>query len=688
MGKRYKMIRPIYPLFSRHFLLKLLLVLSLMSLSVTGHSSTRGNEFEGLLHMGLEDLMNVKVTTAFKKPQSVKNIPAAVYVITSEDIRRSGATSIPELLRMVPGVNVAKIDNGDWAVSIRGFNGLFSDKLLVLMDGRILYDPLFSGVFWDVQDTVLEDIERIEVIRGPGASIWGTNAVNGVINIITKNSRDTVGGMVSTSAGNLDRGTLSTRYGLRIGDIGFARFYAKTFKRHQQLQRDGSTAWDDRFMDRAGFRSDLRLGSRDKASVKGEIYTGSGTDKISVFDSSFTKRRAVKNNVPVSGGFIVSDLIHKFSKGLDLSLKFYFDHTERKYSNLTSQTRDTLDFEFQNRYCRDNLFDFIWGGIYRHTSDDIPVSDGVVFGAFIPKKRKDDLFSLFFQNEAKFFSERLHFLTGVRLDHYNYSGLEVQPTFRALYSIGKDQELWAAISKAVRSPSRYNRDAVWVVGAASVRNEARPIVTAYVGNDDFKSEKLWAYELGYRWRVNQKVTVDATGFANFYRNLFSGTTGNPFPHYGFMIVPIYPGNHGRGESFGVEFTGNVKPFEWWRVELSYSYLDTHLWIDAGHRNNTEMSAKFMDAPRHSLVLRSNMDITPKLELDMQLRYVAKLSKLDVPSYTGLNLRIGYRPVHNVELSLDAKNLLDPYHPEFKDKFLRLINTEVPRSISGKVTWHF
>ncbi len=670
------------------FLARTLFIVVLLLLPAEGQFPARASELEGLLAMGLEDLMDVEVTTAFKKPQSVKNIPAAVYVITSEDIRRSGADSIPEILRMVPGVNVAKLDNGNWAVSIRGFNGLFSDKLLVLMDGRVLYDPLFSGVFWDAQDTVLEDIERIEVIRGPGASSWGTNAVNGVINIITKNSRETMGGMVSGSGGTLNRGTLSARYGFRIGDLGAARFYAKTYKRHQQLQRDGATAWDDWFMDRAGFRSDLQLGSRDKASLKGEIYTGRGTNKMLGFNKDFTKRIVIKNDVPISGGFIVGDMKHEFKRGLELSLKFYYDHTERKYSNLTSETRDTLDFEFQNRFYKGSYLDFVWGGIYRHTRDHIPISHGAVFGAFFPKKRKDDLFSLFFQNEAKFFSERVRFLTGVRLDHYNYSGLEVQPTFRILYSMEDNQDLWVAVSKAVRSPSRYNRDAIWVLGIPPRPFSNLPMIMAYVGDEDFESEKLWAYELGYRWRIDRKLTIDVTGFANFYRNLFSGTLGEPFSHHGFMIMPIKPGNYGRGESFGLEFTGNVKPFEWWRMELSYSYLDTHFWIDSAHRQGTEMSARYMDAPHHQVSVRSNMDITPKLELDVQLRYVANLSRLDVPSYTGLDVRLGYKPMRNLELSIDAKNLLDPYHPEFKDEFLKVINTEVPRSINGKVTWHF
>ncbi|NPA94524.1 MAG: TonB-dependent receptor [Thermodesulfobacteria bacterium] len=651
--------------------------------------SGKEDKLEGLLSMDLEELMNVEVTSAFKKPQNFRNIPAAVYVITSEDIRRSGAETIPEALRMVPGVNVAKLDNGNWAVSIRGFNGLFSDKLLVLMDGRTLYDPLFSGVFWDVQDTVLEDIERIEVIRGPGASIWGTNAVNGVINIITKNASDTVGGMVSVSGGNQNRGTLSARYGVRMGDVGATRFYVKTFKRHQQVQSDGSTAWDDWFMDRVGFRSDLKLPEANTVSLKGEMYTGRGTNKLVGLDRTYSKHVIQKNNVPVSGGYLVSDFGHRFRKGLDLFFRFYYDHTERKFSKLTSQTRDTIDFEFKNHWCVGELVDFVWGGTYRHTSDDIPMSHGHTgYGSFIPRRRKDDLFSLFLQNEFKFWLERLRFITGVRLDHYNYSGLEAQPTFRFLYSLGSHQDLWMAVSRAVRSPSRYNRDAIWILGPPANDIPAPGAIMVFRGSDDYKSEKVWSYEMGYRWRSGKNLTVDVTGFANFYTDLFSGTVGTPFEHHGYEITPIDPGNHGEGNTYGVELTSNVKPFKWWRVELSYSYLDCNFWVKSKYRNNTELTVHYMASPHHKVSVRSYMDLTSSMELDVWLRYTSSLSRLDIPAYTGLDIRFGYHPSKQLEFSIDGKDLLDPYHPEFRDEFLHVVDTEVPRSVNAKITWHF
>ncbi len=667
----------------RILIITFFLVISPMNLVLAA-----SQQLEGLLAMDLEELMNVEVTSAFKKAQNVKDVPAAVYVINQEDIRRSGATSIPELLRMVPGVNVAKIDNGNWAISIRGFNGLFSDKLLVLMDGRILYDPLFSGVFWDVQDTILEDIDRIEVIRGPGASSWGTNAVNGVINIITKDSKDTQGGLLSVTSGDQERFIGSARYGFKLGDIGFARFYVKHFNRHQQKARDGETAWDAWYMDRAGLRSDLHFG-KTKVSFKGEIYSGEGTSKLLGYSNNYRSRSIVEPDVPVSGGFIISDFAHSFSKKVNLSLRFYYDRTERKYGFIAEETRDTLDFEFQNTLRPFENLDFIWGGIYRHTRDFIPMKHSSRYGAFIPHERKDDLFSLFFQNEVRLLSNALHLLTGVRLDHYNYADLEVQPTFRLLYSINKYHDIWMAASRALRSPSRYNRDTIWIVDIKKRNRLAQmPSVVTYIGSDEFESEELWAYEIGYRWMPTNYFTLDLTGFANFYKDLFTGTSSKPFPHYGYIVIPVFPKNYGEGEVFGFEFTVNLKPYKWWRLECSYSYLDSHFWIKEGHREHSRLATTFLDSPNHQVTFRSNMNIFQNLELDVWLKYLSNLQQLDIPSYVGLDVRIGWRIAPGLELSVTGKDLLDPYHPEFKDSFLYLIDTEVPRSFYGKITWHF
>ena len=650
-------------------------------------SFSTAQRIEGLLSMDLEDLLNVEVTSAFKKPQNVKEVPAAIYVITSEDIRHSGATSIPELLRMVPGVNVAKIDNGNWAISIRGFNGLFSDKLLVLMDGRILYKTLFSGVFWDAQDTVLEDIDRIEVIRGPGASTWGTNAVNGVINIITKEASKTKGGLFSVTSGNQERFTGVARYGFKIGELGAARLYVKHFTRHQQKDHDGATAWDDWSMDRAGMRTDLSFGNS-KVSIKGEIYTGEGTTKLSGFVRKRNRVVNLRPDIPISGGYIISDFSHDFSKNISLFLRFYYDRTERKYSGVGSETWSTMNFEFQNTLKPFEFMDFIWGGIYRNTWDELPMAHGMAFGAFFPIVRSDDLFSLFFQNEIRIFDEKLHLLAGVRLDHYNYSGLEVQPTFRALYAFSDKQDIWFSISRALRSPSRYNRDAIWIVDVPQMKVENSIPVTAFIGNEDFDSERLWAYEIGYRWQPKRNLTFDATAFANFYYDLFAVSGGSPFPHYGYMIFPIYPKNYGKGESFGLEFTTNFKPYRWWRMECSYSYIDSHFWIDKKYREQSNLIETNTDNPMHQLSFRVSMDICNNLEFDLWLKYLSNLRRMGIPSYLGLDLRLGWHIMPGLELSLVGKDLLDSYHPEFKDYFLHLVETEVPRSFYGRLTWHF
>ncbi len=643
---------------------------------------------EGLFSMSLEELMNLKVTSAFKKPQSIKNTPAAVFVITQEDIRRSGATSIPEVLRMVPGVNVAKIDNGNWAVSIRGFNGIFSDKLLVLMDGRTLYDPLFSGVFWDVQDTMLEDIERIEVIRGPGASSWGTNAVNGVINIITKDAWSTKGGLISAGAGSLERGFGSARYGFSIGDVGAVRFYAKAFERGPQDTSKGASAWDDWRMIRSGFHSDWRFTSKDSATLQGDIYSGDGTSHVLGYDDNFYLRDIWETGLPVSGGNVLGRWVHSLHGESELSFQFYYDHTDRKFSEMGAETRDTLDFEFQHRFNLLSFNDFQWGASYRHTWDDIPIKHGDHMGAFVPRTRKDDLFSLFLQDEMGFMDDKLRFLFGIRLDHNNYTGMEVEPTARVIYSLTSHQNVWAALSRAVRIPSRYNRDAIWILGTRRSRDWQRPVIMAYYGNDDYGSEELWSAETGYRWTACKRLSFDLTAFAYFYDDLFSASPGQIFEHFGMAVQPILPGNHGKANNFGVELTGNFKPFEWWRLEVSYSYLNTNYWVDRRNRENTGLIAIDMEAPEHQVSLRSNMNINRELELDVWLRYVSSLDRLEVPSYTGLDIRLGWHPVKNLELSVTGKDLLDPYHPEYNDRFLQMISTEIPRSVYGKVTWKF
>ncbi len=643
---------------------------------------------EGLFSMSLEELMNLEVTSAFKKPQSIKDTPAAVFVITQEDIRRSGASSIPELLRMVPGVNVAKIDNGNWAVSIRGFNGIFSDKLLVLMDGRTLYDPLFSGVFWDVQDTMLEDIDRIEVIRGPGASSWGTNAVNGVINIITKDAYATRGVLLSGGGGSIEHGFGSGRLGFKVGDIGAVRFYAKAFERGAQEKKDGGSAWDDRRMLRSGFHSNWHFASNDSAAVQGDIYTEEVTSRVLGFNESFSERRIIESDIPASGGNILVRWKHLFDKENELNFQFYYDHSDRKFTDMGRESRDTLDFEFQHRFPLFGFNDIQWGCSYRHTWDDIPIRHGYNVGSFQPSSRKDDLFGFYGQNEMDFFQDRLRFLLGVRLDHNNYTGMEVEPTVRVIYSLNSRQDLWAAFSRAVRVPSRYNRDAIWLLGTERDLTRQLPIEMAFKGDHDFRSEKLWAAEIGYRWTACTRLAFDITGFANFYDDLFTAVAGEIFDHHGMLIQPILPENYGKANNFGIELTGNFNPLDWWRLELSYSYLNTNYWIESEHRAGSGLPAEYMEAPDHQVSFRSNMNLTEKLELDVWLRYVSSLSKLDTPSYTGVDIRVGWHPLESLEFSVAAKNLLDPRHPEYKDYFLQLISTEIPRSVYAKAVWKF
>ncbi len=674
-------------LFNFFSIFLVLVVLAGSYTNLYGAEQDFGDGVDDILSLSLEELMNFEVTSAFKKPQSLRDVPAAVYVVTNREIKRSGATSIPDLLRMVPGVNVAKIDNENWAVSIRGFNGLFSDKLLVLMDGRPLYSPLFSGVFWDVQDTLLADIDRIEIIRGPGASSWGSNAVNGVINIITKDSSKTQGGFLELGAGTLERAFTSVRYGGRLGDLGTFRIYGKGNEIGPQDEKDGDKAWDDRRMGRAGFRTDLHFANATDLILQGDIYTGDGTSYVNQYAHDFLERVPYKTDVMVSGGNIMARFSRLTDLGHHIDLRFFYDQASRQHGLFAQEDRENIEAEMRYRFSYLDSNEFQAGIGYRHSWDDVRFT-GYFFD---PQKKKDDYFSLFFQNESSFLQGALKLILGLRIDNSTYSELDLQPTARLLYSINDSQSVWLAASKATRSPSRANFSSRWVVSSRPDLNPFLPPLAVFVGDDSFDSEKLTAIEAGYRISWKDLASLDLTAFANFYDDLFSGRQEAPIFYPSLvpnLIIPIVPENHGKGENFGFEITGNLKPKKWWRMELSYSYMDYSYWIESKYRDTSSMPATYMVSPRHILSFRSSWDITDDIACDLWIRHTSEIAGLDIPVYTGLDLRLAWRPMKGMEISVVGKDLLDPHHPEFRDDFLHTIQTEVPRSLYAKVTWHF
>jgi iron complex outermembrane receptor protein len=633
-----------------------------------------------LTEQSLDELMKIEVKTSSRKEQSIYETAGAITVITQEDIRRSGATTIAEALRMAPGLNVARIDANKWAISSRGFNDFFANKLLVLNDGRSVYTPLFSGVFWDVQDTVMEDIERIEVIRGPGAALWGANAVNGVINIITKSSKDTQGGLISAGGGTEENGFGSVRYGGKIKDDAYYRVYAKYFNRddfRDSIGREGSDEWD---VFRGGFRTDWDLSPQNTLNVQGDIYSGTVGQRVNVPTLappfSFTPfNRELNGRADVSGGNVLGAWKHNFSDSADLNIQMYYDRTERR-DLVHLERRDTYDLDAVQHFTWGDRQEFVVGAGYRYTTDklgDGKAQTGTI--VFTPDSRGDQLFSTFLQDEITLVPERLRLTLGTKLEHNDYTGFEVQPSTRLLWTPNRHNSVWGAVSRAVRTPSRFEDDIR--AHFAAVPIGGAPTFLDILGNPNYHSEKLIAYEIGYRVQPIDRASFDLALFYNDYEDLRT-VEGLP--------PVVLPQNNMRGETYGAEISANLTVTKEWRLSASYTALKMQL-----HQTQSPLAVPGEgaegDSPQNQFQIRSYLDLPYHLQLDSAAYYVDHLTSRGVPGYVRWDVRLGWRPRPNFDLSLNVQNILDDRHPEFGPGYL-VSPTEVERCIYAKATWRF
>ncbi len=636
-----------------------------------------------LKQLSIEQLAALEVTTASKQAEKLSDTAAAVFVISSEDIQRGGFTTIPEALRMVPGLDVARIDANKWAISSRGFNAWFANKLLVLMDGRSVYTPLFSGVYWDVQDTFMDDIDRIEVIRGPGATLWGANAVNGVINIITKKARDTQGGRVNIGAGS-KQAFGSARYGGKLGEDAWFRAYVKQFKRDSFENMDGENGGDSWRGGRTGFRADWNRSSDTAMTLQGDIYTGESgtTSTFSFFDQAYTQY----DTADLEGGNLLGRWTQTISDDASFSVQIYYDRTVRDMQIL-SETRDTVDLDFQQTLRIGGRNNIIWGLGYRLTYDNITGSELMWFD---PDSRTDNLFSAFIQDTITLLPQRLYLTLGSKLEHNDYSGFEIQPSIRMRFKPHERQTLWAAVSRAVRTPSRADDDLHLLIDAF----ETGPTKNiAYLeGNSDFDSEEVIAYELGYRLIPWSFLSVDLASFYNVYHNLRAALPGPPTPSWATYpppperIIPMELHNQFHENTYGLEVTGTLELFDWWRTSASYSWIQLHLFAsEEENSNNLELGEG--SVPCNQFSIKNYFDLPGHLQLDTFFYYVDDLPDLGVPSYCRLDVRLGWRPVRDLELSLKFENLLEADHMEYSD-IQGIEATKIPRSVYGKVTWRF
>jgi iron complex outermembrane receptor protein len=616
-------------------------------------------DLDTLKRMSFEELMNVEVTSVSRTREPLRDAAAAIAVVTHDEIRRSGATTIPDALRLVPGIHVGAQTASSWAMSARGFSNVNSEKLLVLSDTRSIYTPLVSGVGWDVQDYLLDDIERIEVIRGPGAALWGSNAVNGVINITTRSARDTHGLLATARLGTFDQYSAALRYGAETdGGVNY-RVFGKFFDRdgtdHPALSED-----DDWRMSHVGFRTDWDRGSRDSFTVQGDAYDGEAGQLAPAITVIGREGPAGPLRVDLSGGNLLARWRRTQSDHSDMQLRAYYDYTRRADPSYLD-TLHTFDIDFQKRFTAGSRHEVLWGAGYRMTSNRN--RPGVIF-ALDPERSDDQLFSGFIQDQIAL-ADAWKLTLGTKLEHNDFSGFEVQPSVRAAWVPTEGQTLWAAVSRAVRVPARIERDI-----SVDVSDPAGDPVIRLLGNDDFDPEELIAYEAGYRWRPVEKLSLDLALFYNDYDKLVSLELGAPFidPADGRTVIPVTSTNLMQGRTRGAELLVEWQPLPQWRLTANYSYIDmdlTPLGQDVNRNEWVEGST-----PRNLAGLRSSLTLGA-IELDAQYRYQSRIRLLPliitrdgIAAYSELDLRVAWHASDDWSLSLVGQNLLHDQHVEF------------------------
>jgi iron complex outermembrane receptor protein len=649
--------------------------------------------------MSMEDLMNLQVTSVSKRTQKVADAAAAIFVITQEDIRRSGATSIPEALRLAPGLEVARIDQNKWAIGSRGFNGRFDNKLLVLIDGRSVYTPLFSGVYWNVQDVMLEDVDRIEVIRGPGATLWGANAVDGVINVITKKAKATQSAVVTAGAGTDERAAGGVRYGGKLGDNTYYRAYTKYFDWGPSAYPYPSemTAHDGWDALRGGFRADWTPAGANSLTLQGDIYRSRFDETLTVASLSAPYSNTFPNDGKYSGGNILGRWNHT-SERSSMSLQMYYDNTTITDHSLFGDHQNILDLDFQHGFHVGDSQQFVWGLGYRSVRDK---NDSSFTVSLQPNQVTLNQFSTFLQDEISLVDNRLQITLGSKFERNKFTGFEIEPNARLLWTLTPNQSIWTAVSRAVRTPAlteeglRLN-SAVIPPGNSS----PFPTVIAVFGcnisspppcSQQFNSEDLLAYELGYRVQATSNLSLDIATFYNNYSNLRTAEPGAPFvegsPAPTDVVVPFVAGNKMSGGTYGVELFADWKVVPKWRLAGSYSYLQMDI-----HKNKDSLDPTPDNpngsSPRHQWYLRSSVDLPKHFDQDTTLRFVDHLPGLNVPSYYSLDAHLGWRPVTRLELSIGGQNLLNNWHLEFMPDFVNTSPTVVKRSIFGSITVKF
>ncbi len=677
---------------NKSFLTTAVLLLTLLLLPSIGTANP--DLPDDLKSVSLETLLNfdLVVTLPGRKEQKLSDTASSIFVLSNEDIKRSGATHVAEALRLVPGVQVARISSNKWAISIRGFNQVFANKLLVLIDGVSVFSPTTNGVYWESNELDLNDIERIEVVRGPGGALWGSNAVNGVINIITKSSHDTQGTLVSIGGGTHERGFISARYGGQFSDSSSYRVYAKANKREEnRLLSTGEDANDDWDSYVAGYRSDLKIGQKDQLAFN--IEGGYQSDFFSPTPPSFdppyvdVTTYAGDSSYRNFRSFLKWEHVNSATSRLETNVNF--TRKERETSAVSFRYNiASIDTQHQIRINDKN--ELVYGLGYRYfenTTDDSPIQE------VDPSARQTNLFSGFFQDEISLIPSQLTLFLGTKFEHNDLTGFELMPNTRILWNASDKIALWAAVSKATATPAIYFEDSNIPVAAFPIEGSELPGLVTIFGNRDLESETLLAYEAGLRASPTNRVSIDIATFYNNYDDIFSTEPSDPFPTFSplgnrpALSIPLVFSNKLSGTSYGGEFATEFKASENWRLKFGYSYL--RLDIEQGHSLDTTTPEALEDgSPQNEFSIRSLFQLTEDWQLDSGFRYVDSVPASNVNEYYNLDVRLGWKITPQIELSLVGQNLWQSAKQEGAGSLFGPPQIEIERGIYGKIDIEF
>ena len=599
-------------------------------MSVSGLAAAREQpnaQIADLKTLSLEELLQIDVTTVSRESERRIDAPAAVSVITGEDIRRYGVDTLADALRLADSVSVARFNGGSWAIATRGFSATTNNKLLVMIDGRSVYTPLFGGVFWEVQHVPLPDLERIEIIRGPAGILWGPNAVNGVINIITKRASDTQGALVRGVAGTRERGHIVARYGGQITPRASYRFYGVGSEFASPVLQDGTSAKEDRRLRQAGGRVDVDLAGDARLTVQGDLNSG----RMGLADRA---------DIQMDGGNLVVTYTKPLDAGTSFHILGYVDREHRDVPRQSWENRTTTNVEGQHSLRLAPRYHLLWGGGVRSTLSRTRPTPLIFFE---PDDRRINQVHGFAQTEITL-TPALSAIVGTRAERTTFSGFDLQPAVRAKYTPRADAMLWAAVSRAIRTPTRFDQDLRITVNNTVVIR----------GDRAFKPEKLTAFESGARFSPRSNVSLEASAFYNDYDDLRS-QEATPL----ITLANLYDGH-----TTGIELAGNVQPHARWLVHASYTGQRVALAPLPGSRDTTNARAE-ADDPAHAFSMRSYLNLPHNLELDGFFRAIGKLRASNLPGYQELDMRIGWQATDRLEFSVMGRELLHPRHIEFQ-----------------------